>query len=66
MGTGVDDPFAERTCAALKGGGDGKIRVTGCLGGVFTSGGKITVLRNGQQGGKDYDGNVPGSCKVCK
>ena len=61
-----DDPFAQRTCEALKGDGYSQIRVTGYLGDVSTSGGKIKVLRNGEQGGKYYDGNVPGSYKVYK
>ena len=63
---GVDDPFAERLCDALKAEGYSQIRVTGYLGDVSTSGGKVKVLRNGEQGGKYYDGNVPGSYKVYK
>ena len=61
---GTDDPFAERTCAALKADGYSQIRVTGYLGDVSTSGGKVKVLRNGEQGGKYYDGDIPGSYKV--
>jgi hypothetical protein len=64
--SGLDDPFAERVCAALKAEGYSQIRVTGYLGDVSTSGGKITVLRNGEQGGKYYDGKLPASYKVYK
>jgi hypothetical protein len=61
---GVTNPFAERVCAEMKQLGYSNIRVTGYLGEVSTDGGKITVLRNGEQGGKYYDGDIPGSYKV--
>lgn len=63
---GAVDPFAERTCAALKADGFSKIEVTGYRGDVSTTGGKITVLRGGEQGGKYYDGSLPASYKVYK
>jgi hypothetical protein len=61
---GGTEPFAKRVCAALKASGYSNLKVTGYLGNVATTGGKITVLRNGEQGARYYDGNVPGSYKV--
>ena len=57
------EPFAKRVCDELKNSHYSNIRVTGYLGNVATDG-KITVLRDGEQGGKHYHADIPGSFKV--
>ena len=60
------DPFGKRVCAAMKDRDYNRIQVTGYRGLVSTDGGKISVLRQGEQGGKYYPANVPGSYQVYK
>lgn len=63
---GTGGAFAELTFQALRQAGYANVQVTGYLGDVATDGGKISVLRGGEQGGRYYDANLPASHKTYK
>lgn len=58
------DSFGKRVCAAMKDRDYKKIQVTGYLGLVSTDGGKVSVLRDGIDGGRYYPADIPGSYQV--